>query len=119
MTTLRVLVDGEAMPGEEGIAFWKRFSTWMEEHAGDLAGFAKSEGLASVHPEMHGGAPVLVASRTAAQKPYTSAPKKPERGSVGAQPRGRGGDPVGSHPGSRAVHAGGPRNGAPRKSKGR
>ena len=75
---LRVLVDGEAMPPEEAIAFWKRFSLWMDEHQGDLGGFAKSEGLASVQPEMHSGAPVLVASRTAAQKPYTSAPKRTE-----------------------------------------
>ena len=45
----------------------------MDEHQGDLAGFAKTEGLSSVTPEMHSGAPVLVASRTAAQKPYTTA----------------------------------------------
>jgi hypothetical protein len=76
MSLLRVLIDGEALPTEEGIAFWKRFSTWMDEHPGDLAGFAETEGLSSVVPEMHAGAPVLVASRTAPQKPYTSAPKK-------------------------------------------
>lgn len=68
-----MLVDGEALPTEEAIAFWKRFSAWMDEHPGDLAGFAKTEGLSSVTPEMHSGAPVLVASRTAAQKPYTTA----------------------------------------------
>jgi hypothetical protein len=76
VSLLRVLVDGEALPTEEGLAFWKRFSAWMDEHPGDLAGFAKSEGLSSVTPEMHSGAPVLVASRTTPQKPYTSAPKK-------------------------------------------
>ncbi len=76
MSLLRVLVDGEPLPTEEAIAFWKRFSAWMDEHQGDLAGFAASEGLKSVHPEMHSGAPVLIASRTAAQKPYTTAPKK-------------------------------------------
>ena len=76
MSLLRVLIDGEALPSEEGIAFWKRFSLWMDEHPGDLAGFAETEGLSSVVPEMHSGAPVLVASRTAPQKPYTSAPKK-------------------------------------------
>jgi hypothetical protein len=73
MSTLSVLVDGEPLPKEEAIAFWKRFSAWMDEHPGDLAGFAKSEGLTSVTPEMHAGAPVLVASHTAAQKPYTTA----------------------------------------------
>jgi hypothetical protein len=76
MSLLRVLVDGKALPTEEAIAFWKRFSTWMDEHPGDLAGFAETEGLTSVTPEMHEGAPVLVASRTAPQKPYTTAPKK-------------------------------------------
>jgi hypothetical protein len=76
MSLLRVLIDGEALPGEDAIAFWKRFSNWMDENPGDLAGFAETEGLTSVVPEMHSGAPVLVASRTAPQKPYTSAPKK-------------------------------------------
>ena len=76
MSLLRVLIDGEPLPSEEAIAFWKRFSNWMDETPGDLAGFAETEGLTSVVPEMHSGAPVLVASRTAAQKPYTSAPKK-------------------------------------------
>jgi hypothetical protein len=78
MSSLRVLVDGEPMPTEEAIAFWKRFSAWMDEHQGDLGGFAKSEGFASVQPEMHSGAPVLVASRTAAQTPYTTASKRTE-----------------------------------------
>jgi hypothetical protein len=71
-----VLIDGEPLPDVEAIAFWKRFSTWMDAHPADLAGFAKSESLASVTPEMHAGAPVLVASRSAPQKPYTSAPKR-------------------------------------------
>ncbi len=83
-SVLRVLVDGESMPTEEAIAFWKRFSAWMDEHQGDLGGFAKSEGLASVRPEMHSGAPVLVASRSAAQTPYTTAPK---RGGAKKRPR--------------------------------
>jgi hypothetical protein len=76
MSVLRVLVDGEPLPTAEAIAFWKRFSAWMDEHPGDLAGFAKGEGLASVHPEMHDGGPVLVASRTGPQRPYGVAAKK-------------------------------------------
>jgi hypothetical protein len=85
---LRVVLDGEPLPAAEAMGLWKRFSAWMEEHAGDLAGFAKSEGLASVHPEVHGGIPVLVASRTAPQRPYTAAPKK----------KGGGGPPGGGKP---------------------
>jgi hypothetical protein len=90
MTLLSVVLDGEPLPTQECIAFWKRFSTWMDEHPGDLAGFAKGEGLASVHPEMHDGAPVLVASRTAAQGPYTTAPKRrAPGGSTAVHPRPR------------------------------
>ena len=83
---LRVTVDGKPLPEDEARAFWHRFSAWMEEHAGDLAGFARTEGIASVHPEMHGGAPVLVASRTAPQKAYTTAPKKPTGATPGPRP---------------------------------
>ena len=71
---LAVLLDGEAMASEDARAFWTRFSAWMDAKKGDLAGFAKSEGLASVHPTMQAGRAVLVASRSATQKPYTNAP---------------------------------------------
>jgi hypothetical protein len=76
MSLLQVIVDGKPLPAEEGIAFWKRFSVWMDENPADLKGFAEAEGFSSVSPEMHSGAPVLIASRSAPQKPYTSAPKK-------------------------------------------
>jgi hypothetical protein len=79
MSSLRVLVDGERLSDEESIAFWKRYSAWLDEHPGDLAGFAASEGLASVTPELHAGTPVLVASRSAPQKPYAPAAKKKKR----------------------------------------
>jgi hypothetical protein len=79
MSALGVLIDGEPLEAEEAIAFWKRFSAWMDEHRGDLAGFARSEGLASVAPEVHDGAPVLVASRSAPQQPYEVARKKRTR----------------------------------------
>jgi hypothetical protein len=77
MSALRVLVDGSPLPDEEALAFWKRYSDWMEQHRGDLSGFARGEGLASVHPEMQGGGPVLVASRSEPQRPYGVAPKRP------------------------------------------
>ena len=114
MTTLGVRVDGEALPGEEAIAFWKRFSAWMDAHPGDLAGFAAQEKLASVHPEMQDGAPVLVASRTAAQRPYASAPTA--RGPSSEKPAS----------GSRDIHGPGGKSGArgaraaaPGKNRGR
>ena len=73
------MIDGAAMAEEPARAFWARFSAWMEDHRGDLGGFARAEGLASVRPEMHGGEPVLVASRTVLQAAYTSAPSAPKK----------------------------------------
>jgi hypothetical protein len=70
---LLAFVDGTPLAEPEARALWQRFSAWMEEHTGDLAGFARVEGFSSVHPELHGGEPVLVASRTAPQRPYASA----------------------------------------------
>lgn len=73
---LAVFIDGAPLPPEEGRAFWQRFSDHMEAHRGDLAGFAASEKLASVHPEVRGGEPVLVGSKTAVQRPYTNATER-------------------------------------------
>jgi len=72
-SNLGVLVDGVAMPDAEARALWERFSAWMEEHRGDLAGFAAREGFVSVHPGVDNGRPVLLASKTAAQRPYAPA----------------------------------------------
>jgi hypothetical protein len=80
---LAVILDGEAMPPAEARAFWARFSAHMEEHKGDLAGFAKLEGFASVHPSMKDGAPVLLVSRSSVQRPYASVAK-----GEGSSPRG-------------------------------
>ena len=79
---LAVVVDGEPMPAEEARAFWGRFSAYMEEHKGDLAGFAKQEGFASVHPSMTEAGAVLLASRSSAQKPYVSVAKGDTGGNV-------------------------------------
>jgi hypothetical protein len=89
---LAVLVDGAPMPESDARAFWQRFSDWMEEHRGDLAGFAASEGFASVHPGVAAGHPVLHVSRSVAQRPY--GPVSGGAGSVpsrsgGSQPRHR------------------------------
>jgi hypothetical protein len=85
------------MPPDEGRAFWERFSAHMEEHKGDLAGFAKAEGFASVHPAMKDGAPVLLASRTSAQRPYASVAKSDGGGKAeGGGARGGSSDHQGS-----------------------
>jgi hypothetical protein len=95
---LRVVVDGVALSDADGAAMWKRFSVHMEEHKGDLAGFAAQEGFASVHPAMDGGKPLLVASRTSPQKPYApvdAANAAGRGGSSGHQVDRRGSSPPG------------------------
>jgi hypothetical protein len=81
---LRVIVDGAPLADAEARGVWQRFSAWMEEHPSDLGGFARAEGFLSVHPELHGGEPVLVVSRVAPQRPYTTAPTK--RGAATTRP---------------------------------
>jgi hypothetical protein len=99
---LAVFVDGEAMPEEAARAFWARFSAHMEEHKGDLKGFAEAEGFASVHPSMQGGRPVLLASRSAPQKAYTAVDKNS------------------GNSGGSSAHQGAPRDpGRPRRSAGK
>lgn len=86
---LRVLIDGAPLADADARALWQRFSTWMEDHRGDLAGFAHAEGFASVHPELHDGEPVLIASRSAPQQPYDNAPAKRGRSSPAQAARRR------------------------------
>lgn len=103
---LAVYVDGSPMPEADARAFWQRFSDWMEEHRGDLAGFAGKEGFASVHPGVENGRPVLYVSRSEAQRPYAAV-------GPAARPGGGPGGSGGSHePGNRGS---GPR-GKSRKS---
>jgi hypothetical protein len=73
---VKVVVDGQTMPDADARAFWERFSAWMEDNPGDLGGFAKKEGFASVHPTVESGTPVLRVSKSAAQQPYSPAKKK-------------------------------------------
>lgn len=92
---LGVRVDGIALPDDQAKALWERFSDWMEERKGDLAGFAAHEGFASVRPSVEAGQPVLLASKSAPQTPYapvraTDAGGSPTRHAPGAPPQ-RGG----------------------------
>ncbi len=103
---LSAQIDGAPLPEPEAHALWDRFSLWMEEHRGDLAGFAAQEGFASVQPGVDGDRPILRASRTAAQKPY--APVRAEsaggdrgRGGAGGSPDRQGGP---SRPDRKNVH---------------
>jgi hypothetical protein len=73
---LRVVADGVAMAEDAARELWRRFSAYMEEHRGDLGGFARSEGFVSAHPRSAGGQAVLVLSRTEPQEAY-GAPARP------------------------------------------
>lgn len=79
--SLVVLVDGVPMPEGDAREFWKRFSAHMDAHKGDLAGFAKVEGFASVHPVMGPEGAELHVSRNAPQQPYVNAPRRSGSGS--------------------------------------
>jgi hypothetical protein len=79
VSRLKVFVDGAPLPEDEAREFWKRFSAHMDANKGDLAGFAKKEGFASVHPAMGAEGAELHASRDAAQKPYATAPRSGSR----------------------------------------
>jgi hypothetical protein len=87
-------VDGELLSEKEARNLWARFSAYMEEHRGDLGGFAKQEGLSSIRPSFEAGAAILIASHTEAQQPYRNvssedeppknAPKNPTRSTPGS-----------------------------------
>jgi hypothetical protein len=117
---LSVLVDGAPLPEAEAVAFWDRFSRWMEEHRGDLAGFATQEGYASVHPGVDGDRPVLRASKTAGQRPYASVAAggggKSEGRAANAHPAGSAGGSAARQNGARKPDRPG---GNPRDSAGK
>jgi hypothetical protein len=80
------------MSEAEAHALWDRFSLWMEEHRGDLAGFAAQEGYASVHPGVDGDRPVLRASTSGPQRPYAPVRADGDAGAGAQRPAaGRGG----------------------------
>jgi len=87
--TLAVVIDGVALPEVEARAIWTKFSAYMEEHRGDLGGFAQAEGFTSVHPRSEGGRALLVFSRTEPQKGYGVPEPSPGHGSGGKKKRRR------------------------------
>lgn len=78
------MVDGVCMAEAEARVFWARFSEHMEKNKGDLAGFARAEGFASVRPVMTPAGPELLVSRSAKQEPYRKAESKGS--SAGSRP---------------------------------
>jgi hypothetical protein len=88
---LSVHVDGVALPSDEAVAIWERFSAHMEEHKGDLAGFAAKEGFASARPSFDASGAVLLLSKTAPQQDYANA--KGLGAATAPAPRGSSGRP--------------------------
>jgi hypothetical protein len=81
-SSLVALIDGAPLPEDEGKALWKEFSSHMDEHRGDMAGFARKKGWVSVAPEYRQGKAVLVV-KTIAAPTRAPAPRplgKPSRG---------------------------------------
>jgi hypothetical protein len=60
-SALAALVDGVALSGDAARDLWKKFSDYMGEHRGDVAGFAKNNGFVRIAPEYRNGKAVLVA----------------------------------------------------------
>jgi len=77
---LGVVVDGTALSEGEARTLWQAFSAYMEEHRGDLGGFAKSQGFVSAHPRSERGRAVLVLSKTAPQEEYGAVAKPVDAG---------------------------------------
>jgi hypothetical protein len=93
-TVLAAFVDGVALGGDEARALWKDFSAHMDEHEGDVAGFAAKRGWASIAPEFRLGQAVLVV-RTTPNAPGPPAPAAQKKGG-GGRPRARSGKQPGT-----------------------
>jgi hypothetical protein len=92
---MRAVRDGEPLEPDEARELWRHFSAWMDEHPGDLAGFAAALGVTSVRPALDAKGAVLVVSSTEAQAAYGNAarlgggsakPEKREKGAVATKP---------------------------------
>lgn len=57
---LVAIVDGRPLGEAEARALWGEFSSYLEEHELDFAGFAASKGYKSIKPEHRAGRAVLV-----------------------------------------------------------
>ncbi|AUX28489.1 MULTISPECIES: hypothetical protein [Sorangium] len=84
-SNLAASIDGAPLPDEEARDLWTRFSRYMDEHRGDMAGFARENGYVSVTPTFDRGRALLVVRTTEAP------PEKPApRGAGEPGPRGGG-----------------------------
>lgn len=93
---LVVLLDGAPLDDADARDVWSRFSRHMDENPGDLAGFAKDEGLFAVRPEHQRGQAVLLAFTT--EEAERAAPRTPKIPAPAPTPKpngaARGGKPA-------------------------
>jgi hypothetical protein len=90
---LAAMIDGALVPDAEARALWKEFSEHMDEHRGDMAGFARKKGWFSIAPEHRQGKAVLLV-QTSASAPKPPPPPPPKlvlpRPPSRAKPQGKG-----------------------------
>jgi hypothetical protein len=95
------------LPDEEARALWTKFSEHMDANKGDMAGFARLCGYASVRPEAQKGRAVLVVQTkegAGAPRAIDPGPGRQERAGgsraerSGMEPRGAGGARGGGKP---------------------
>jgi hypothetical protein len=60
---LGVEIDGVELSDQEARSMWNAFSAHMDEHVGDMDGFAKANGFASARPEHRAGRAILILAR--------------------------------------------------------
>ena len=85
---LAVLFDGAPLDEPAARALWTEFSAHMEEHRGDMAGFAAKKGWQRVAPEYQQGKAVLVVHTGAVPLP-PPAPRPPQAPAQGPRPQGQ------------------------------
>ncbi|WP_437814186.1 hypothetical protein [Sorangium sp. So ce1078] len=90
-SNLAASIDGAPLPDEEARDLWTRFSRYMDEHRGDMAGFARENGYVSVTPTFERGRALLVV-RTTEAPPEKPAPRRDDAGKPA--PRGGAGKPA-------------------------
>ncbi|WP_437327178.1 hypothetical protein [Sorangium sp. So ce381] len=82
-SNLAASIDGAPLADEEARDLWTRFSRYMDEHRGDMAGFARENGYVSVTPTFERGRALLVVRTTEAP------PEKPAQRPGGEKPAPR------------------------------
>ncbi len=91
---LAALIDGTPLDPAAARGLWAEFSTHMDEHRGDMAGFAKKKGWHSVVPEYRQGKAVLVVSTVPMPEKPAAAPRpQPQKKKKGPPPQKKKGPP--------------------------